>query len=146
MAVWLRISNLVISLVPLVQFNFRKYSLNQICNSYHCCIESSPIQNKIPLRLRMHEEIRLIHLNNLKPYRKPNSIRCNVHCHIDIQKKIRINIYNLFVTSKNEFSNSPIHEFKVLHISQRAFYNPFIMLFRINKNQVVLIYYFKKTF
>ena len=28
---------------------------------------------------------------------------------------------NLFVTSKNEFSNSPIHEFKVLHKSQRAF-------------------------
>ena len=24
------------------------------------------------------------------------------------------NIFNLFVTSKNEFSNSPIHEFKVL--------------------------------
>ena len=29
--------------------------------------------------------------------------------------------YNLFVTSKNEFSNSPIHEFIVLHKSQRAF-------------------------
>ena len=29
-------------------------------------------------------------------------------------------IYSLFVTSKNEFSNSPIHEFKVLHKRQRA--------------------------
>ena len=28
---------------------------------------------------------------------------------------------NLFMTSKNEFSNSPILEFKVLHKSQRAF-------------------------
>ena len=29
--------------------------------------------------------------------------------------------YNLFVTSKNETKNSPIHEFKVLHKGQRAF-------------------------
>ena len=28
---------------------------------------------------------------------------------------------NLFVTSKNETTNSPIHEFKVLHKGQRAF-------------------------
>ena len=28
---------------------------------------------------------------------------------------------NLFVTSKNETTNSPIHEFKVLHKAQRAF-------------------------
>ena len=27
---------------------------------------------------------------------------------------------NLFVTSKNENTNSPIHEFKVLHKGQRA--------------------------
>ena len=32
-----------------------------------------------------------------------------------------IQIFNLFVTSKNEVSNSPIHEFKVLHKNQRAF-------------------------
>ena len=32
-----------------------------------------------------------------------------------------LQICNLFVTSKNKFSNSPIHEFKVLHKSQRAF-------------------------
>ena len=30
-------------------------------------------------------------------------------------------IINLFVTTKIEFSNSPILEFKVLHKSQRAF-------------------------
>ena len=30
-------------------------------------------------------------------------------------------VSNLFVTSKNKFSNSPIHEFKVLHESQRAY-------------------------
>ena len=30
-------------------------------------------------------------------------------------------MYNLFVTSKNELSDSPIYEFKVLHKSQRAF-------------------------
>ena len=30
-------------------------------------------------------------------------------------------MYNLFMTSKNEFSNSSIHEFKVLHKSQRSF-------------------------
>ena len=29
--------------------------------------------------------------------------------------------FNLFVTSKNEFSNSPIHEFKVLHKSKEPF-------------------------
>ena len=30
-------------------------------------------------------------------------------------------LYNLFVTSKNKLSDSPIHEFKLLHMSQRAF-------------------------
>ena len=30
-------------------------------------------------------------------------------------------VSNLFVTSKNKFSKSPIHEFKVLHESQRAY-------------------------
>ena len=35
------------------------------------------------------------------------------------------NINNLFVTSKNETANSPIHEFKVLHKDQRAFKSPF---------------------
>ena len=34
-------------------------------------------------------------------------------------KKIEIN--NLFVTSKNETTNYPIHQFKVLHKGQRAF-------------------------
>ena len=28
----------------------------------------------------------------------------------------------------HEFSNSPIHEFKVLHKGQRSFYNPFLMV------------------
>ena len=36
-------------------------------------------------------------------------------------------INNLFVTSKNETTNSPIHEFKVLHKGQRAFYRLIIM-------------------
>ena len=40
-----------------------------------------------------------------------------------------VHITNLFVTSKNEFSNSPIHEFKVLHKSQRAFLKPFLMVY-----------------
>ena len=30
------------------------------------------------------------------------------------QNLLKSKIHNLFVTSKNEFSNSPIHEFKVL--------------------------------
>ena len=45
-------------------------------------------------------------------------------------------ITNLFVTSKFEFSNSPITEFKVLYKSQRAFKNSFLMVH----------YYFKKHF
>ena len=40
-------------------------------------------------------------------------------------KKIKT---NLFVTSKSEVSNSPIHEFKGLHKSQRAFQNSFFMV------------------
>ena len=38
---------------------------------------------------------------------------------------------NLFVTSKNGTTNSPIHEFKVLHKGQRAFKNPFLMVYYI---------------
>ena len=38
-------------------------------------------------------------------------------------------ISNLFVTSKNETTKSPIHEFKELHKSQRAFQNPFFILY-----------------
>ena len=38
-------------------------------------------------------------------------------------------LFNLFVTSKNKTANSPIHEFKVLHKGQRAFLNPFLMVY-----------------
>ena len=48
---------------------------------------------------------------------------------------------NLFVTSKNETTNSPIHQFKVLHKGQRAFKTPFLMVYVL-----FLIYYFKKHF
>ena len=41
-------------------------------------------------------------------------LKQNVMIYLDV-------INNVFVTSKNEFSNSAIHEFKVLHKSQRAF-------------------------
>ena len=34
----------------------------------------------------------------------------------------------MFVTSKNETTNLPIYEFKVLHKGQRAFQNPFLMV------------------
>jgi hypothetical protein len=37
--------------------------------------------------------------------------------------------FNLFVTSKNETTNSPIHKFKVLHTGQRAFQSPFLMAY-----------------
>ena len=37
-------------------------------------------------------------------------------------------LINLFVTSKNETTNSPIHEFKVLYKGQRAFQNSFVMV------------------
>ena len=47
--------------------------------------------------------------------------------------------YNLFVKSKNEFSNSPIHEFKVLHKSQS-------LLKPLFNGVLVLSYYFKKHF
>ena len=30
-------------------------------------------------------------------------------------------LFNLFLTSKNKLSDSPTHEFKLLHMSQRAF-------------------------
>ena len=39
---------------------------------------------------------------------------------------------NLFMTStkqNHKFTNSPIQEFKVLHKGQRAFYNPFLMVY-----------------
>ena len=39
---------------------------------------------------------------------------------------------NLFVTSKNETTNSPIHEFKVLHEGQIAFKNPFLMVYNLS--------------
>ena len=38
-------------------------------------------------------------------------------------------IFNLFVTSKNETTNSPIHEFNVLHKGQRAFKKPFLIVY-----------------
>ena len=47
---------------------------------------------------------------------------------------------NLFVTSKNVTTNSPIHEFKVLHKGQRAFLKPLF------DGVLFLIYYFKKHF
>ena len=37
--------------------------------------------------------------------------------------------FNLFVTSKNETTNLPIHEFKVLLKGQRAFYIPFLTVY-----------------
>ena len=45
---------------------------------------------------------------------------------------------NLYVTSKNEFSNSLIHELKVLHKTQRAFKK---LLFN---GVLVHFYHFKK--
>ena len=36
---------------------------------------------------------------------------------------------NLFVTSKNESTNSPIHEFRVLHKGRRAFYGIMVYYF-----------------
>ena len=44
---------------------------------------------------------------------------------VDFQKTATVYLldltYNLFVTSKNETTNSPIYKFKVLHKGQRAF-------------------------
>ena len=40
-------------------------------------------------------------------------------------KNMHLHMYNLFVTSKNETTNSPIYEFKVLHKGQRVFQTPF---------------------
>ena len=45
------------------------------------------------------------------------------------QSQLTFVAYNLFVTSKNETTNSPIHEFKVLHKGQRAFQTPFLMVY-----------------
>ena len=44
------------------------------------------------------------------------------------------------MTSKNETTNFQIHEFKVMHRSQRALLNPFIMLY------LHIIHHFKKHF
>ena len=57
---------------------------------------------------------------------------------------------NLFVTSKIEFSNSSILEFKVLHKSQRVFYNPFLMMYQFLfitlRNILSLIFLILKAF
>ena len=45
------------------------------------------------------------------------------------------------MTSKNETTNSPIHEFKELHKGQRAFENHFLMAYHF-----LFIKYFKKHF
>ena len=45
------------------------------------------------------------------------------------------------MTSKNETTISPIHEFKVLHKGMTAFSNPFLMVYYL-----FIIYYFKKHF
>ena len=42
---------------------------------------------------------------------------------------VHFEICNLFVTSKNKTTNSPIHEFKVLQKDQRAFQNPSLMVY-----------------
>ena len=42
---------------------------------------------------------------------------------------LEIYTINLFVTSKNETTNLPIHEFKVMHKGQRAFQNPSLMMY-----------------
>ena len=34
----------------------------------------------------------------------------------------------------NQFTNSPIHQFKVLHKGQRAFQNPFSMVYYLKKH------------
>ena len=47
----------------------------------------------------------------------------------DVGKKDCSLTYNLFVTSKIEFSNPPILKFKVLLKIQRALYNPFLMVY-----------------
>ena len=51
------------------------------------------------------------------------------------------------MASKNETTNSPVHEFKVLHTGQRAFENPFLMvyyfLFITSKTFQALPFHFK---
>ena len=54
-------------------------------------------------------------------FRKWDSWFFFVFGHFD--KKTKNEMNNLFVTSKNGTTNSPIHEFKVLHKGQRAFWN-----------------------
>ena len=48
-------------------------------------------------------------------------------------------MYNLFMTSKNETKNSPIHEYKVLQA------RPESLLIPLFNGVFFLIYYFKKT-
>jgi len=45
------------------------------------------------------------------------------------QSQLTFVAHNLFVTSKNETTNSPIHEFKVLHKGQSSFQNPFLKVY-----------------
>ena len=61
----------------------------------------------------------LIHVRNItriaKSFRRSDDINHDITSVHDGKY-----IYNLFVTSNNESSNSPIHESKVLHKSQTA--------------------------
>ena len=71
-----------------------------------------------------------------------HDVRC-AHCRAQIVG-LRL-VYNLFVTSKNETTNSPIHKFKVLHKGQRAYKNPFLIvyhfLFITLKNIIILAFF-----
>ena len=58
-----------------------------------------------------------------------------------ISMHILSKVYNLFMTSKIETTNSQIHKFKILQKGQRAYWNPCIMV-----NILFLIHYFKKHF
>ena len=51
--------------------------------------------------------------------------------------------YNLFITSKNEATNSPIHEFKVLHKDQRGFQTPFLTVYYFLCITLKNIFHFK---
>ena len=48
-------------------------------------------------------------------------LACYVRTHHMFSPILNFLFTNLFVISKNETTNSPIHEFKVLHKSRRAF-------------------------
>ena len=56
-------------------------------------------------------------ISQLKPY----NFSLPFGLHLTISHNIKISINNLFVTSKNETTDSPIHEFKVLHKGQKTF-------------------------